>query len=116
MQEALLRSDECPDVLYNDIVNSTAGVIFLGTPHRGSNIANWGGLGADFAHIAKDVNQAIVKLLKPESEILFELRNSFLKLVIRRAQGKRQALKVKCYFEELGMTLIGKVQRDTVGL
>jgi len=116
VQKALLHSDECPDVLYNDIVDSTAGVIFLGTPHRGSNIANWGGLGVDCAHIAKDVNQAIVKLLKPESEILFELRNSFLKLVIRRAQEKRQALKVKCYFEELGMTLVGKVRRDTVGL
>ena len=57
----------------------------------------------------KDVNQAIVKLLKPESEILLQLRDSFLKLVIRRAQKHKQPLKIKCYFEELGMTLIGKV-------
>lgn len=81
----------------------------MGTPHRGSTLAKWGGLSTDFAHVVKDVNQAIVKLLKPDSEILLELRDSFLKLVIRRAQRHSQALKIKCYFEELGMTLIGKV-------
>ncbi|MCJ1465148.1 hypothetical protein MMC07_003764 [Pseudocyphellaria aurata] len=109
IQRALLHSDESPDVLYNDIVDSTAGVIFLGTPHRGSTLANWGGLGADFAHIVKDINQAIVDLLKPSSEILFQLRDSFMKLVIKRAREPKNALRIKCYFEELGMTLIGKI-------
>ena len=55
VQRALLYSDESPDILYNEVVDSTAGVIFMGTPHRGSTLANWGGLGADFAHIVKDV-------------------------------------------------------------
>ena len=87
----------------------------MGTPHRGSTLANWGGLGADFAHIVKDVNQAIVKLLQPESEILFQLRDSFIKLVIRRAKQERHALKIKCYFEELGMTLVGKVFQSITG-
>ena len=109
VQKALLHSDESPEVLYNDIVDSTVGVIFLGTPHRGSTIADWAGLGADFAHAVKDVNQAIVKLLKRESEILLQLRDSFLKLVRRRAEKHKQPLNIKCYFEELGMTLIGKV-------
>ena len=83
----------------------------MGTPHRGSTLANWGGLGTDLAHVVKDVNQAVVKLLRPDSQVLFQLRDSFLKLVIRRAQEKNSALKVKCYFEELGMTLIGKVSQ-----
>lgn len=58
----------------------------------------------------KDVNRAIVELLKPRSELLFQLRDSFLKLVIRRSRDPNTALKIKCYFEELGMTLIGKVR------
>ena len=81
----------------------------MGTPHRGSELAKWGSLGTEFAHIVKDVNKAIVKLLKPNSEILRQLRDSFLKLVIRRARQHSQELKIKCYFEELGMTLTGKV-------
>lgn len=109
IQKALLHSDESPDELYSDVVDSTAGVVFLGTPHRGSTLANWGGLGADFVHIVKDVNQAIVKLLRPDCRILFQLRDSFIKLVIRRAENRPHALKIKCYFEELGITLIGKV-------
>ncbi|KAL9611171.1 MAG: hypothetical protein Q9167_004156 [Letrouitia subvulpina] len=115
VQKALLHSDESPEALYNDLFDSTAGVIFMGTPHRGSTLANWGGLGTDFVHIVKDVNQAIVKLLRPESEILFQLRDSFIKLVIRRAKHERHALKIKCYFEELGMTLVGKVRQSITG-
>lgn len=110
IQKALLHSDESPDELYSDVVDSTAGVVFLGTPHRGSTLANWGGLGTDFIHIVRDVNQAIVKLLRPDSRILFQLRDSFIKLVIRRAVHRPHALKIKCYFEELGITLIGKVR------
>lgn len=109
IQKALLHSDGSPDELYSDVVNSTAGVVFLGTPHRGSNLASWGGLGADFVHIVKDVNQAIVKMLRPDCRILFQLRDSFIKLVIRRAENRPHALKIKCYSEELGITLIGKV-------
>lgn len=109
IQKALLHSDESPDELYSDVVDSTAGVVFLGTPHRGSTLANWGGLGTDFVHIVRDVNQAIVKLLRPDSRMLFQLRDSFIKLVIRRAVNRPHALKIKCYFEELGITLIGKV-------
>ena len=112
VQKALLHSDESSEVLYNDIVDSTAGVIFMGTPHRGSTWARWGSLGADFAHVVKDTNQAIVKLLRPDSEILFQLRDSFIKLIIRRAKQDRRALKIKCYFEELGMTLVGKVRQS----
>ena len=116
VQKALLHSDESPDLLYNDVVDSTADVIFMGTPHRGSTLANWGGLGADFAHIVKDVNQAIVKLLRPDSEILFQLRDSFIKLVIRRAKQEKGSIKIKCYFEELGMTLMKKVYRSITSL
>ena len=95
---------------YNDIVDSTAGVIFLGTPHRGSTFASWGSLCTDLAHRVKDVNQAILKLLMPESEVLIQLRDSFVKLLIRRAKQDTHAMKVHCYFEELGMTLTGKVR------
>ena len=53
-------------------------------------------------------------LLMPESEVLFQLRDSFVKLVMRRAKENTHALKVHCYFEELGMTLTGKVRQSFV--
>lgn len=110
IQKALLHSEECSDMRYKDIVDSTAGVIFLGTPHRGSNFANWGSLCTGFLSNVKEMNEAIINLLRPESEVLFQLRDSFIKLVIRRAEEKSNKLRVHCYFEEYGMTMVGKVR------
>jgi len=107
--KALLHSNESHESLYKDIVDSTVGVVFLGTPLRGSTLANWGALGADFAYVVKDINKDIVKLLRPDSEVLFELRHSFIQLVRSRAAVPSSAIIIKCYSEELGLTLVGKV-------
>jgi protein SERAC1 len=108
--KCLLHSNESEEDLYRDIVNSTIGVIFLGTPLRGSTLANWGSLGLDYVHLMQDVNRDIVKLLEPGSDVLFQLRDSFLKLVKARAARPASAIIIKCYAEELGKTLIGKVR------
>jgi hypothetical protein len=101
--KALLLADEANDYLYRDIVDSTVGIIFLGTPIRGSTLANWGSLGTDVANFLKSSNKAIVKLLKPDSDILFQLRDSFLKLVRKREDLPETKIILHCYFEELGM-------------
>jgi hypothetical protein len=106
---ALLHAEESGDSLYKDVANSTVGFLFLGTPFRGSQIANWGKLGTDFIRVTSDVNRDIVTLLKPDSEILFQLRISFVNLLRKRAQNSNGGIIVKTIFEELGMTLIGKV-------
>jgi hypothetical protein len=101
---ALLHANEKTDFFYADILDSTVGIIFLGTPLRGSSWADWGSLGADIANFIKDANKEIVKLLHPDSGELFQLRDSFMTMVKNReANRARGTIVIKCYFEELGM-------------
>jgi ankyrin repeat protein len=77
------------------IPNSTVGVIFLGTPHRGSAVADWGevitrasqalGLGSD-DHIIKD--------LKAGSDSLTDLLHNFTIWLFRNS------VDVVCFFEQ----------------
>ena len=90
------------------MVDSTLGVIFLGTPQKGSKLANWASLGTAFSSVAKATNRDIVKLLEPDSEVLAEIRNSFVKLVRAKAKSNSE-IEIVLFYEELGIRLVGKV-------
>jgi hypothetical protein len=57
---------------------ATSAIIFLGTPHRGSDYADWGTIAINIAKAALlDTNGAIVKKLKVNSSDLDILRETF---------------------------------------
>ncbi|KAI8959297.1 hypothetical protein F5Y11DRAFT_306744 [Daldinia sp. FL1419] len=72
----LKTSDDQPT--YQDLIKSTGGVIFLGTPHRGSTAADRGLLVANLARFAfLKSNDRILRALRAESDILESYRDSF---------------------------------------
>jgi hypothetical protein len=85
------------------VFNATAGVIFLGTPHRGSNQTAW-------ATVARNLNQAvlrnddqrIVEALKRGSEVLERLQDSF--------SGLLHNISVYSFLEDLPVQGVGKVR------
>ncbi|KAI9765368.1 MAG: Ras GTPase ras2 [Geoglossum simile] len=67
---------------YLTIYSSTAGVIFLGTPHGGSGSADWGLLASNLTKLAlQGPSRRVLKGLKPNSELLENLRRSFLQML-----------------------------------
>ena len=75
-----------------DIHDSTYGVIFLGTPHRGSALASWGTIGRNLAvAIGQDTNDKNLKDLRLDSEILELLREEFALLL------RRNAIKIRTF-------------------
>ncbi|KAK3899668.1 protein SERAC1 [Staphylotrichum tortipilum] len=61
---------------------STYGIIFLGTPHNGSNIAAWGGAAQKITNIfiprmLLTTETVLLKALKKDNEIVQELSNRF---------------------------------------
>ncbi|KAI0147348.1 hypothetical protein GGR57DRAFT_260172 [Xylariaceae sp. FL1272] len=67
---------------YLGIYKSTSGIVFLGTPHGGSQSANWGLL---VSKIVKSAMQApaerVLRGLTPNSELLENLRKAFLQML-----------------------------------
>jgi hypothetical protein len=90
-------------------MESTIGIIFMGTPHAGANLAKWAAVLANLAKIAKSTNQDIVEALKPGSQVLAGLEQEFHRMLEKRRRDGNPALKVFCMYEELPVTGIGMV-------
>ncbi|KAK3371064.1 Alpha/Beta hydrolase protein [Lasiosphaeria ovina] len=61
------------------IFNSTYGIIFLGTPHRGSGYARLGWAGAAITHFWRGMNIKLVQTLRHDSDILDRVNTDFLR-------------------------------------
>jgi hypothetical protein len=87
-KRALLYSNDLRDPHQEDLRSifvSTYGIIFLGTPHNGSNAAAWGGAVQRLADaiIPKklfDTESVLLKSLKRDSETLLQISNQFLEI------------------------------------
>lgn len=106
MAEDSLQSDN------NRISDCTRRIAFLGTPHQGSDKAQWVELGKNFLSILSNkTTGGILKELEQGSVTLGNLAAEFPKWLSHR----KEKIKVVCFFEELSTNIsgksIGKVRR-----
>ena len=81
--------------LYQD----TYGVIFLGTPHRGSSWAPWAKLGANLAKLALQTpSKTLLQALQIDSSVLQIIADEFSKMV------RSDEIKIYSFREEKGMS------------
>lgn len=65
-----------------NIYLSTTGIVFLGTPHGGSTVADWGLISSNLTKLAMHgTSTRVPKGLTPNDEPLENLRKSFLKIL-----------------------------------
>ncbi|KAH8905401.1 hypothetical protein BR93DRAFT_970192 [Coniochaeta sp. PMI_546] len=96
VKEALSLSRTESTFLKN-VLPATAGVCFLGTPHRGSKTASVGKIAYGMSRVlaAQDPNMNILRALEVQSEVLERVGRTFSQIL---AEGK---LKVHSFREEL---------------
>jgi protein SERAC1 len=81
------------------IFSATRGIIFLGTPHRGSGMTTLVKLVAFVAQVAlQDMDHSLIQDLERDSETLDRIRDSFSRIL------DKQVLKVWSFEEELVVT------------
>ncbi|KAA6412091.1 MAG: hypothetical protein FRX48_04241 [Lasallia pustulata] len=107
-QDCLCSSRSHPEKHLQQISSCTIGIVFLGTPHHGADLAAWAKFVSTIAKTIKHVNSDIVSVLKPGSEMLARVQDGFHGLLrLRTNEGSEIA--VTCFFEELSLPLVGKV-------
>ena len=83
----------------------TYGVVFLGTPHRGSTQAGLGILAANVCKaMLQDANTGILRSLEQDSEVLERIREAFERMVTR------ERVKAYSFVEELPTVGVGTVR------
>lgn len=103
-EEALNLSYKRQDLA--SILPNTLGIIFMGTPHGGSQLASWGSTVAKYVNIFRGTNRDILGNLQPGSADLQRTEEDFQQML---RQGSVN-LKIYCFYEALKMNdMIGKI-------
>ncbi|KAN0112346.1 hypothetical protein V8E51_005297 [Hyaloscypha variabilis] len=82
VEEAIVESKkQGPGSRKIDVYKSTQGIIFFGTPHKGSNDVKWGLILESIASAVFDTNDKLIRALEPDNELLDKLARDFQDIV-----------------------------------
>lgn len=90
---------------------SLHGIVFLGTPHAGSDLAKFAlGLGYFLKlSLVKTPNTSNIEILKKDSEVLAGIQDSFSIAITRRERLESKYLAIHCCIEENPVQGLGRV-------
>lgn len=107
-QKALSYSRYAVERHLHQIERNTAGLVFLGVPNCGTDLASWASFGTQMVKILKQANSDITKVLKPGSEMLREVQKDFHS-ILRKRKDEGSEISITCFHEQLGVLGIGEV-------
>ncbi|CAG8890058.1 unnamed protein product [Penicillium egyptiacum] len=107
-KEAILLSRNNPESHLRGIFDCTKGIVFMGTPHKGSWMADWAKIPAPALGLVKSTNKSLLKILETDGQLLESTQVRFWSM-IRELREAGRRLEVTCFFEELPLPLVGKV-------
>lgn len=99
-----------PERHFNQIFNSTRGIVFLGTPHHGSGLSLWAERLAKSLGLVKQTNPEILSVLQSDSEV----QGAFHTMIRTRVQQNLPPIDITCFYEELPLPGIGLVSRENL--
>ena len=105
---ALSYSRKAFEDCLHQIERCTAGIVFLGVPHCGADLAAWASFWTQMVSTLRRANKDIVGVLEPGSEILRMVENDF-HTILRFRKDEGSEVSITCFYEELRVTGIGEV-------
>lgn len=105
-KEAILASRNNPEPHLRSVFECTAGVAFLGTPHRGSWLASWAKIPAGAVGLLS--NKSLLEVLETDNQFLESVQERFWYMVREQREAGRR-LEVACFHEELPVKGLGIV-------
>ncbi|RSM05386.1 hypothetical protein CDV31_009624 [Fusarium ambrosium] len=114
---ALVRTLQKTEPDTKNVAEMTRGILFLGTPHEGSDLAKWADLFAIFLGIEKGSGaQKNIKFLMKDSTKLRELSENLAVLLRRRNESgdPMQKINVVCFWEERPMKILKAKNRRSI--
>ncbi|KAM3497121.1 hypothetical protein MY10362_009516 [Beauveria mimosiformis] len=107
-KEAILLSRNNPGPHLRSIFDHVVGIIFMGTPHKGSWMTNWANIPASALGLVKSTNKSLLKILEADDQFLQSIQSRFWSMVRELREGGRP-FEVTCFFEALPFPVVGIV-------
>jgi len=107
-KEAIMRSRHHPEPHQRAVFGCVRGVVFMGTPHRGSWMATWAKTLTSALVLAKSANGSLLKVLETDDQLLESIHIRFSDM-IRELREARRRFEIACFYEELPLPAFGKV-------
>ncbi|KAI3320213.1 hypothetical protein HD806DRAFT_547401 [Xylariaceae sp. AK1471] len=105
-KKALCVSAESAYDEHRALDQNVVGLFFIGTPHRGSDLAGYAATMARVLKLTgKRVNEVIVDVLRPESEVLADVQESFGMWWVKN----QSRCSIACFYEEHEMPGVGMI-------
>lgn len=79
----------------------------MGTPHKGSWMADWAKIPASAIGLVKSTNKSLLEILETNNQFLESIQVRFWEMIREQREGGR-LLEVTCFFEELPLPVVGK--------
>ncbi|KAM7196692.1 hypothetical protein V8F33_006032 [Rhypophila sp. PSN 637] len=108
-EDALVTSRQRPEQHLQNILRSTCGIVFLGTPHHGAGLAGWAELLSRSIGLVKQTNSKIIEVLRRDSEVLARIQDSFHTMIMARSKEGLPPIEITCFYEELPLPGVGVV-------
>ncbi|KAM0458661.1 hypothetical protein ACHAPV_006053 [Trichoderma viride] len=115
IQEALQICTNPNDEGQGDLLSSTRGVAFFGTPHAGADLEKFATAVMNIVSIAKRPNKKLLGVLRRNSEILANIKDGFLTMIVRRLQDRKSSLRpieLHAFIEEQPVDFLKRVRRS----
>jgi pimeloyl-ACP methyl ester carboxylesterase len=106
---AIMTSRDSPAPHLKDIFSHVKGVLFMGTPHTGSWMADWAKIPTWGLGVVKSSNRSLLTILQTEDQLLESLQISFLSMLRDLRDNHQRRIEVTCFFEELPLPVVGQV-------
>ncbi|KAF5489265.1 Protein SERAC1 [Colletotrichum siamense] len=108
-EDALVSSRHHSEAHLRAILESTKGIVFLGTPHHGSELANWAEKLSLSIGLVKQTNTNLIRVLRRNSEVLARIQDSFHNMIKAMSKEGKEAIEITCFYEELPLPSVGLV-------
>lgn len=112
--QALLVSRGSAQQHAKDLLESTVAIAFIGTPHLGANLANWGHPISKLSNLLRKTNSEIVGVLQPGSEMLAAVQQEFHTMLDDRSRNDSKFINIFCFYEEVGYPGLGEVCNHSI--
>lgn len=109
-KKAILHSRNNPDEHLRGIFESTKGIIFMGTPHKGSWKAHWATIPVSVFGLVKSTSPGLLDVLQPNNQLLESLHVDFANTIRElELHNVGKAIQVTCFVEELNYGTAGRI-------